>query len=254
MAKPAYLIAGNWKMYKTASEAADTAAELARLSTDARQDVEVLIAPPFTALPAVAAALEGSRVALGAQNLHWEKEGAYTGEISAAMLTAAGCSHVIIGHSERRQFFGETDETVNRKIRAAAEAGLKPIFCIGETAEQREAGKTAQVLTDQLQNGLSAIPQEVVRGLVVAYEPVWAIGTGLAATTEIAQEAHGLIRAEIEKIYGNTLAKSLKILYGGSVNPNNVKELMAQPDINGALVGGASLDAGTFRQLVHFYQ
>ena len=170
------------------------------------------------------------------------------------MLSAAGCSHVIIGHSERRQFFGETDETVNRKLRAAADDGLKPIFCIGETSRQREAGKTAQVLTDQLQNGLSAIPQEVVRGLVVAYEPVWAIGTGLAATTEIAQEAHGLIRAEIEKIYGNTLAKSLKILYGGSVNPNNVKELMAQPDINGALVGGASLDAETFNQLVHFYQ
>ena len=254
MAKPAYLIAGNWKMYKTASQAAETAAELARLSSDAREDVEILIAPPFTALPAVAAALEGSRVALGAQNLHWQKEGAYTGEISAGMLTAAGCSHVIIGHSERRQYFGETDESVNRKIKAAAEAGLKPIFCIGETAEQREAGKTAQVLTDQLQNGLSAIPQAVVRGLVVAYEPVWAIGTGLAATTEIAQEAHGLIRAEIEKIYGNTLAKSLKILYGGSVNPNNVKELMAQPDINGALVGGASLDAETFNQLVHFYQ
>jgi triosephosphate isomerase len=254
MIGPAYLIAGNWKMYKTTAEATKTAEELVQGCSDVRADVEILIAPAFTALQAVAAAIEGSRVMLGAQNLHWESEGAFTGEISAGMLTTAGCSHVIIGHSERRQYFGETDETVNRKIMAAVGAGLKPIFCIGETAQQRETGETAKVLTDQLQKGLAAIPNKELNGLIVAYEPVWAIGTGLAATAEIAQDAHGLIRAEIEKICGSTLAKSLKILYGGSVKPNNVKVLMNQPDINGALVGGASLDAGTFSRLVHFYQ
>jgi triosephosphate isomerase len=246
------LIAGNWKMFKTPQEAARDAAALAELVKGV-EGVDVMIAPTFACLVPVAQALEGSAVALGAQNMHWETEGAYTGELSGPMLKAAGCSHVIIGHSERRQYFGETDETVNKKVKAALEAGLKAVLCIGETEEERDQEKTLNVLDKQLKDGLKDIfPGSGEDALVVAYEPVWAIGTGKTATDDQAQEAHAFIRKVLAELLGKDLAKSTRILYGGSVKPANIAQLMSKPDIDGGLVGGASLDPETFSQIVKF--
>jgi triosephosphate isomerase len=245
------LIAGNWKMYKTGPEAAATAGRLKTLVGDATS-VEVMVAPPFTAIAAVVAALEDSSVAVGAQNLFWEAEGAYTGEISAGMLTAAGCRHVIIGHSERRQYFGETDAGVNKKVAAALAAGLVPVMCIGESESQREAEQTFSVLDKQVKNGLQGLAANTLGPLVIAYEPIWAIGTGKTATSEQAQEVHGFVRSLVGEMLGAALADAVRILYGGSVKPDNIAELMAMADIDGALVGGASLDADTFSRIVHF--
>jgi len=245
------LIAGNWKMFKTGGEAVETAENLVQRVRGVDR-AEVMIAPPFTALAQVSAVVQGTDVALGAQNLHWEAEGAFTGEISAAMLCAAGCTYVIIGHSERRQFFGETDETVNKKIKAAVAAGLKPVLCVGESEKERDANKTFSVLDKQVTIGLESLSLEDAAGLVIAYEPIWAIGTGKTATQAQAQEVHCYLREWIDKNYNSALAESIRILYGGSVKPDNVTALMAQPDVDGALVGGASLNAETFSQIVKF--
>ena len=245
------LIAGNWKMHKTGSQAVEAANQLKRLVEKAT-DVEVMIAPTYTALYQVAQALKNSTIALGAQNLYWEKQGAFTGEISSEMLVDAGCSHVIIGHSERRQFFGETDASVNLKIQAALSAGLIPVFCIGETEAQREAGETFSVLDKQVRDGLKVLSFEDLSGLVVAYEPVWAIGTGKTATREQAQKVHQFIRSLLETLFDKSFAGTVRILYGGSVKPDNVRALMEMPDVDGALVGGASLDPETFSKLVFF--
>lgn len=245
------LIAGNWKMYKESGEAAATASKLADLIKGA-DHADVMIAPPFTALDAVALAVANSKVALGAQNLHWEAEGAFTGEISAGMLTASGCTYVIIGHSERRQYFGEVDETVNKKMGAAIAAGLRPVMCVGETDSEREAGETLSVLDKQVRDGLKGLVAEELTQLVVAYEPVWAIGTGKTATTEQAQQVHAFIRKLLAELYGQKLADTTRVLYGGSVKPANIAELMAMEDIDGALVGGASLTADSFSQIVKY--
>lgn len=245
------LIAGNWKMFKTCSEAVGTSKELlARLA--GAKDKDVMIAPPFTALFAVSEVLKGSLISLGAQNLFWENEGAFTGEISAVMLLSAGCSHVIIGHSERRQFFGETDDSVNKKLKAAIDSRLIPIVCVGESEQERESNETFSVLDKQISKALKDFSSDDLKTLVIAYEPVWAIGTGKTATSEQAQETHQFLRSLVEKSFGNSLAKSLRILYGGSVKPDNIKELMAMPDVDGALVGGASLNAETFSQIANF--
>ena len=245
------LIAGNWKMHKTGFQAIEAANQLKSLVKNAT-DVEVMIAPTFTALYQVAQALKGSTIALGAQNLHWEKQGAFTGEISSEMLVDAGCRYVIIGHSERRLFFGETDASVNRKIQAALSAGLVPVFCIGETEAQRDAGETFSVLDKQVRDGLKDFVFDDLSGLVVAYEPVWAIGTGKSASREQAQEAHQFIRSLLDTLFRKPLASAVRILYGGSVKPDNVGALMEMPDVDGALVGGASLDPETFSRLVFF--
>jgi triosephosphate isomerase len=245
------LIAGNWKMYKTCSEAVQTSEKLVSLVSDVT-DRDVMIAPPFTALSSVSEVIRKSRVDLGAQNLFWESEGAYTGEISPSMLVSIGCQYVIIGHSERRQYFGETDETINKKIRAALDFELIPILCIGETESERESEKTFSVLDKQLQKGLKDFSSKDVSRLVVAYEPVWAIGTGKTASTEQAQEVHQYVRSLIEKKFGISLAKSIRIVYGGSVKLENISELMKMSDIDGALVGGASLKADIFSKIVHF--
>jgi triosephosphate isomerase (TIM) len=251
MSKRTPMIAGNWKMHKTGSQAADAAAQLKDRVASAT-DVEVMIAPTFTCLYQVAQVLKGSSIALGAQNLYWEPQGAFTGEISAQMLVDAGCSHVIIGHSERRQFFGETDASVNRKIRAALSGGLQPVFCIGETESQREAGETFSVLDKQVRDGLNGFAFNDLTGILVAYEPIWAIGTGKTATREQAQEAHQFVRSLLATLFENQFADTVRILYGGSVKPDNVQALMEMPDVDGALVGGASLDPETFSKLVFF--
>lgn len=245
------LIAGNWKMHKTGSEAAQSAKQLVNLVSDIK-DVEVMIAPTYTSLYQVSEIIKGSSVQLSAQNIHWEPEGAYTGEISAGMLADAGCRYVIIGHSERRQFFGETDETVNKRIKAAIDSGLAPVFCIGETKNQREANKTLSVLDKQVKKGLEGFSVTELERLVIAYEPVWAIGTGLTATPDQVQDVHKFLRSLIEKNFSSDLAKSVRILYGGSVKPANIKELMALPDVDGALVGGASLKPETFSEIIHY--
>ncbi len=245
------LIAGNWKMHKTGEEAVAYAKALKPLVADVAS-VDIMIAPPFTALGSVAAEIKGTAIGLSAQNLDWHPEGAYTGEISAGMLTAAGCRYVIIGHSERRQYYGETDENINRKIQAATQAGLIPVFCIGETESQRDAGDTFSILDKQVQNGLKDQFLESLKSLVVAYEPVWAIGTGKTATKEQAQEVHSFLRQRFGAIYNTEFAQGLRILYGGSVKPSNIKDLMAMQDIDGALVGGASLDPESFGQLVRY--
>jgi triosephosphate isomerase len=245
------MIAGNWKMHKSGTQAIEAAERLKTL-VKAASGVDIMIAPTFTALFQVGQVLKGSPIALGAQNMHWEQQGAFTGEISADMLVDAGCSQVIIGHSERRQYFGETDETVNRKIKAALQAKLTPVFCIGETESQRLAGETFSVLDKQVRNGLKNFVFSDLGNLVVAYEPVWAIGTGQTATREQAQEAHENIRSLLETLFNKDLASSTRILYGGSVKPDNVRALMEMPDVDGALVGGASLDPDTFSKLVFF--
>ncbi len=245
------LIAGNWKMYKTCAEAVDEAKALVDL-VQPMDDREMMIAPTYTALAKVSEVLKGSPVALGAQNLFWENEGAYTGEISALMLISAGCSHVIIGHSERRQYFGETDDTVNKKIETAINHDLIPVFCIGESEQERDLNQTFSILDKQVTKGLSNISSKDLGTLIIAYEPIWAIGTGKTATTEQAQEVHQFIRSLIDKAFGSELAQSMRILYGGSVKPDNIDELMAMPDVDGALVGGASLKANSFSSIIKY--
>lgn len=248
MRKPIY--AANWKMHKTLSETKDFFAEFVP-SARHREDVEICIAPPFTCLTAAIEAIDCDNLFIAAQNMHFEAKGAYTGEISAGMLLDAGCTAVILGHSERRHVFGETDEMINKKIAAAIEAGLKPIFCIGEKIEQREAGDTEEVIRRQLTDGLEGLNPEQLGELVIAYEPVWAIGTGLTATPEQAQEAHLFIRDLLTDTYNKSFADSTRILYGGSVKPSNIADLMAEPDLDGVLVGGASLDPQSFAAIVN---
>jgi triosephosphate isomerase len=237
-------------MYKTA---ADTTAffEKFRPLVEKSDHCDIVISPPFVNLPAAVSAAQGSRVEIGGQDLYWAKEGAYTGEVSAPMLVAVGCKWVIIGHSERRQYFGETDETVFQKTVAALEAGLHPIVCVGERLEEREAGKTEPVLLAQLRGGLGNLEPAQIERVAIAYEPVWAIGTGKTATPDMAQEAHRYIRSMIARQFGFGPANQIRILYGGSVKPDNVKGLMAQGDIDGALVGGASLEANSFASIVN---
>jgi triosephosphate isomerase len=247
------LIAGNWKMHKTHLEGIQLTQKLAwSLTSEDTDAVEVVLCPPFTALRSIGTLIEGDKLAirLGAQDCHPEPQGAFTGEVSAPMLAALDCAYVIVGHSERRQHFGETDELVNRKARAVLEAGMLPIVCVGETLEQREAGQTAEVVQGQVRGSLAGLPAERVAGLVVAYEPVWAIGTGRAATAEDAQETIALVRGTVAELAGRAAADELRIQYGGSVKAANAEELAAKPDIDGALVGGASLDADEFALIV----
>ncbi len=242
-------VCGNWKMNTLSREAASLASDVARLTASMR-DVDVGIAPPFVHLAAVARRIEESRVLLGAQDCHWEARGAFTGEISPVMLKAVGCKFVIVGHSERRQYFHEDDGLVGRKARAALAAGLDVILCVGERLEEREAGKTLEVVERQLRGGLEGFGAAELERVTVAYEPVWAIGTGRTATPEQAQEVHGAIRRVVADLGGDAVAAVMRIQYGGSVKPDNAAALMAQPDVDGALVGGASLDAEAFAAIV----
>ena len=244
-------MAGNWKMYKTAPETTAFFEKFRPLVANATH-CEVVIAPVSIDVPAAVAATQGTRIEIGAQNLFWKNEGAFTGEVSGAMIAAAGAKWVIIGHSERRQYFGETDETVLKKTVAALEVGLHPIVCVGEKLEEREAGKTAALLTQQFQGGIAGLTPEQFARIVIAYEPVWAIGTGKTATPEIASDAHKVIREQVKQRFGAEAASAVRILYGGSVKPDNVRSLMAQVDIDGALVGGASLDPVSFASIVNF--
>jgi triosephosphate isomerase len=245
------LIAANWKMYKTPDQTREFFRHFLPLVAGHTRD-EIVVCPPYIDLADAMEAVKGSSVAIGAQNVHWKEEGAFTGEISAAMLLALGVKHVIVGHSERRQYFGETDDTVNIRLKAALEAGLTPICCVGEVLEEREAGLTDDVLRRQCVRAFHAISAKKAAKMVVAYEPVWAIGTGKTATPEIAAEAHAVIRREATEIFGEEFAGRLRILYGGSVKPENAATLMAQEEIDGALVGGASLDAKSFAAIVKY--
>ena len=245
------LIAANWKMYKTPQQARDFVSAFLPLAWGHTRD-EIVLCPPFTDLPAVVEAVQGSEIGVGGQDMFWETEGAYTGAISAAMLLSCGCTHVIIGHSERRQYFGETDDSVNRKLRTALRAGLKPIVCVGEVIQEREAGMTDEVLRRQCSIAFREISGAEAIPLVVAYEPVWAIGTGKTATPDLAVEAHQVIRHEAEKAFGEGVATQMRILYGGSVKPENAKALMSQVEIDGALIGGASLDPKSFAAIVKY--
>jgi triosephosphate isomerase len=245
------LMAGNWKMHYTVAEALALVEELGRGITRL-DDREVVVAPTFTALGAVAKALSGSLIRLAAQNCHWENQGAYTGEISPPMLKDVGCHYVIVGHSERRQYFRETDQEINRKVAALLSHGLMPILCVGETLEERQGGRTMSVLAGQVSGALNGVEVRAGDRIVVAYEPVWAIGTGHTATTEQAQEAHVFIRERLAGCFNKSVANEIRILYGGSVKPDNVDALMAMPDIDGALVGGASLKAASFIRIVEF--
>ena len=245
------IIAGNWKMNKTTSEARDLATKLIPLVSGVK-DREIVLAPPFTALSAVNEAIKGTNLALSAQNLFWEDKGAYTGEISAEMLLDLGCKYVIIGHSERRQYFGETDGTVNKKVRQALNKGLLPIVCVGELLAERESGKANDVIDRQVTGALAGVTDAEMRKIVIAYEPVWAIGTGKTATPEQANEIHAFIRQKVKSMYTAEVAEGLRIQYGGSVTPENVSALMAKPDIDGALVGGASLKPESFAALVNY--
>jgi triosephosphate isomerase (TIM) len=242
-------IAANWKMYKTVLEAVAFVKELRKLAKDL-YDVEIVVAPPFTALRPAADAAHASNIGIAGQNLHWEREGAFTGEVSATMLKEAGAEYVIIGHSERRRLFGDTDETVNRKLAAAVQAHLTPIVCIGETLEERDASETMNVLDRQIKRGLDGLTADQVGGLVIAYEPVWAIGTGRNATPQQAREAHAHIRARVRQWFGGTAADQCHVIYGGSVKPDNIRELSSLEDVDGALVGGASLDLRSFLEIV----
>jgi len=243
------LIAANWKMYKTPEQAHAFFRDFLPMVAGHTRD-EIAVCPPFVDIATAVAAAKGSNVAIGAQDMFWEKEGAFTGQISAAMLTAAGCTHVIIGHSERRQFFGETDDTVNKKLKTALAAGLTPIVCVGELLQEREAGLTEDVLRRQIMNAFREIGAVEAAPITVAYEPVWAIGTGKTATPQMAAEAHRLIRTESAKAFGETTADAMRILYGGSVKPDNAGSLMSELEIDGALVGGASLDPKSFAAIV----
>jgi len=245
------LIAGNWKMHTTLQEARQLAAAVVKAAAKV-SGRDVMIAPPYTALASVASVLSDTDVMLGAQNVHWEEKGAFTGEISPAMLKNVGCSMAIVGHSERRHVFGETDFMINRRLSGALQAGLIPVFCIGETLKQREADQTLKVLEDQVRAGLAGVELADGGRLVVAYEPVWAIGTGKTATEAQAQEAHAFIRKLLTDIYEKNIAAGIRILYGGSVKPENIDILMQQDDIDGALVGGAALNADSFERIICF--
>ncbi len=245
------LIAGNWKMYKTGPEAVETALDLERLCAGIT-NVEVMIAPTCLSLPLVSTALRDSNIKVGAQNLYFEQKGAFTGEISAEMIKAAGAEYAIIGHSERRQYFGETDVFVNKKIKAAIQYDLKPVLCIGETEAQRDEQKTFSILDKQVSNGLKGSGLNGLKDMVLAYEPVWAIGTGKTASIEQVEEVHLHLRSLLEKLFSKDFSDKTRILYGGSVNPANVKELMGIKDVDGALVGGASLDAGKFINIIKY--
>lgn len=243
-----YLIAGNWKMNKSSSDAATLAQEVVDAVGNVTE-VNVAMCPPYTALETVSRIVEGSSVALGAQNMHAQPSGAYTGEISAEMLRDIYCTYVILGHSERREYFGETDAGVNEKTLAALENALKPIVCVGETLEEREGEKTLEVVKTQITAGLANVPADKAENLVIAYEPVWAIGTGKTATPEMAQEVHALIRSLLREQFGET-AEKIRILYGGSMKPDNASELLDQADIDGGLIGGAALKSASFVELV----
>ena len=247
------LIAANWKMYKTASEATAFVQAFIPLVKGHTRD-EITLCVPFLSIPAVVAATHGSHVHVGGQNMYWQEEGAFTGETSAPMLHAAGCTHVILGHSERRQFFGETDETVNQKLHTALKHKLVPIVCVGELLAERESGKTEEVLLRQTTRSLAGLTAETARTVVIAYEPVWAIGTGKTATPEMAAEAHVIIRSQVARMLGREAAEAMRILYGGSVKPDNAASLLNQPEIDGALVGGASLDPNSFAKIVTYAQ
>ncbi|MFH1260023.1 MAG: triose-phosphate isomerase [Elusimicrobiota bacterium] len=249
MRKP--LLAGNWKMYKVSGEAVSLVEGLRKNLADVTER-EVLVCPPFTALSAVQKVLSGSTIKLGAQNMSWESEGAFTGEISPAMLKDSGCSYVIIGHSERRQYFQETDETVNRKIKSALKFGLTPIVCVGETLEEREKNITFKILERQIREGLAGLSSEESNKIVVAYEPIWAIGTGRTAAPAQAEDVHAFIRKLLKEIAGDDAAMSIRILYGGSVKPDNISELMACENIDGGLIGGASLNVESFTKIVKY--
>jgi triosephosphate isomerase len=245
------VIAGNWKMFKTGAE---TRAffEAFHPSVKAAKHCDIVVAPSYTSIAAAVEATSGSAIAISAQNLHWEREGAFTGEVSARMIVDAGCKYVIICHSERRQYFGETDETVHRKTQAALLAGLTPIVCVGETLPEREGGIMKDVLRKQFEGGLGALTEADFSRILIAYEPVWAIGTGRTATPEIAEDAHLFVRDLAKARFGDERANGVRILYGGSVKPDNIKGLMAQPDIDGGLVGGASLDPKSFAAIVNY--
>ncbi len=243
------IVAGNWKMNKTVAEALGLVQDVRELVGNVH-DVEIVVAPPFTAIEPVHRALEASNIGVAGQNCHWESSGAFTGEISAAMLKEAGCRYVIVGHSERRQYFGETDETVNRRARAVLREGLHPIICVGETLAEREANRTLQVVSTQLKGALAGISAQDALRTVIAYEPVWAIGTGRTATADQAQEVHAHIREILIEVYDRPTAYAVRIQYGGSVKADNAAELMSKPDVDGALVGGASLKATDFAAIV----
>jgi len=243
------LIAGNWKMNKTSADGVALVRDIV-VAVGKQSDVEMVVCPPFTGLESAGKALEGSNVKLGAQNMHFEASGAFTGEISAPMLRAIFATHVILGHSERRTIFGETDELVNKKVLAALKHQLRPIFCVGETLAERESGSTLKVVQTQLERGLDGVSKELAASVVIAYEPVWAIGTGKVATTEQAQEVHAFIRGLLTNLFTESVAQKLRILYGGSMKPSNAPELLSQKDIDGGLIGGASLEARSFVELV----
>jgi triosephosphate isomerase len=245
------LIAANWKMYKDPEQTKQFFRDFLPLIAGHDRD-EITICPPYVDLIAAVELAKGSRLAIGAQDMYWRNEGAFTGEISPTMLTAIGCTHVIIGHSERRQYFNETDDTVNAKLKAALEHGLTPIVCIGEVVEEREAGLTEEVLRRQCVRAFYGMSAKKAAKLVIAYEPVWAIGTGKTATPEMASDAHALVRGEAAKAFGEEFAAEMRILYGGSVKPDNAKALMSEPEIDGALVGGASLDPRSFAAIVKY--
>ena len=245
------IMAGNWKMHKTVGEAVDFVTGLQKALGDWKE-TEAVVAPPFVALAPVAERLKGTRIALAAQNCFWEDQGAFTGEVSPVMLRDIGCRYVIIGHSERRAYFGETDETVNKKVKAALSHDLLPIICVGESLEQREGGDTFKIVERQIREGLKGLDGAVVQTLVIAYEPIWAIGTGKTATPEQAQEIHAFIRGLVATQFDSEGAEKIRIQYGGSVKPDNVDELMLQPDIDGALVGGASLKVDSFARIIRF--
>jgi len=244
------MVAANWKMHKTIEEAVSFTRGLQAELGGAAEDREVVISPTFTALSSVRAAMNLQNIKLAAQNCHWEDEGAYTGEVSCVMLCDAGCDYVIVGHSERRHIFGETDETVRRKVGAVFRHGLVPIICIGEVLEEREAGKTVEVVGSQLEEAVRGLSSEQAGRLVIAYEPVWAIGTGKTATPDQAQEVHAFVRERYADLFDKNVANELRILYGGSVKPDNADDLMSRPDVDGFLVGGASLEVSSFKRIV----
>ncbi len=243
------IIAGNWKMNKTTVEAIELANGLKRDLYDI-DAIGIIVCPPFTAIDEVAEVVYQTNIGLGAQNMHWEDAGAFTGEVSAPMLKELGCGYVILGHSERRQYFHETNEIVNKKLKSALKHGLTPIVCVGESLEEREAGRTFDVIRDHVTNSLKGLDKEEIKKVIIAYEPVWAIGTGKTATPDQAQEVHRFIRDLLEKAYTREIADEITIQYGGSVKPGNIKELISQKDIDGALVGGASLDIKSFAEIV----
>lgn len=243
------IIAGNWKMNKNSVEAAELARAIVEKSGK-NVDVEIVVCPPFTSIAAVGDVIRGTNVKLGAQNMHWEEKGAYTGEISANMLLTLGCEYVILGHSERRTYFHETDEIINLKLKSALKSGLKPIVCVGETRQERESGVTEKVIETQVRGAFKDITPDGLGGVVIAYEPVWAIGTGLTATTSQAEKVHGFIRKILEDMFGVKVAENTRIQYGGSMNPANAAELLREADIDGGLIGGAALNADNFDAII----